>query len=343
MSVDGWQHRSGARRDPVRQVRVRRALVGDGGRGPLCGDRRAGAARGRPGVGARIAAHQRPPAGSLDHRGDRRRSGPADSSCSPRPKPDETLLVDDLGGWVTALLDPAGQPADDLATVADLAAAVRRERGPAGPGQPRGRAVAGAADAGRAGLHRRAGHDQPGGRRRLRRGWSLVVAGQPSWLKEPTAAAGLRRAAADAAPVAPAAPVVPVAPARAAEPVVLAARRPTRPRCSRRRHRPRTPTGRGPAGAAPDRADHDAAGAGHRPGHPARHGRCRCPTSTTPAAGPRPAAPPSTCAGAGLGALQRVVEFAAAHPGPRQPAAVALAAGACCCAATTTAAPPPAR
>lgn len=39
--------------------------------------------------------------------------------------PDETLLVDDLGGWVTVLLDPAHQPADDLATIADLAAAVR--------------------------------------------------------------------------------------------------------------------------------------------------------------------------------------------------------------------------
>ncbi|TDC68460.1 cobalamin biosynthesis protein, partial [Micromonospora sp. KC606] len=39
--------------------------------------------------------------------------------------PHETLLVDDLGGWVTVLLDPAHQPADDVATVAELAAAVR--------------------------------------------------------------------------------------------------------------------------------------------------------------------------------------------------------------------------
>ncbi|MFV2083141.1 bifunctional adenosylcobinamide kinase/adenosylcobinamide-phosphate guanylyltransferase [Micromonospora sp. LOL_021] len=38
---------------------------------------------------------------------------------------DETLLVDDLGGWVAALLDPARQPADDRATIAELAAAVR--------------------------------------------------------------------------------------------------------------------------------------------------------------------------------------------------------------------------
>ncbi|SCE89056.1 nicotinate-nucleotide--dimethylbenzimidazole phosphoribosyltransferase [Micromonospora viridifaciens] len=39
--------------------------------------------------------------------------------------PGETLLVDDLGGWVTVLLDPAHQPADDTATIAELAAAVR--------------------------------------------------------------------------------------------------------------------------------------------------------------------------------------------------------------------------
>ncbi|SBT48704.1 bifunctional adenosylcobinamide kinase/adenosylcobinamide-phosphate guanylyltransferase [Micromonospora narathiwatensis] len=39
--------------------------------------------------------------------------------------PNETLLVDDLGGWVSVLLDPAHQPADDRATIAELAAAVR--------------------------------------------------------------------------------------------------------------------------------------------------------------------------------------------------------------------------
>ncbi|RGC68060.1 Bifunctional adenosylcobalamin biosynthesis protein CobU [Micromonospora sp. MW-13] len=39
--------------------------------------------------------------------------------------PNDTLLVDDLGGWVTVLLDPAHQPADDTATIAELAAAVR--------------------------------------------------------------------------------------------------------------------------------------------------------------------------------------------------------------------------
>jgi nicotinate-nucleotide--dimethylbenzimidazole phosphoribosyltransferase len=40
-------------------------------------------------------------------------------------KPDDTLLVDDLGGWVTTLLNPARQPNDDEATVAELAEAVR--------------------------------------------------------------------------------------------------------------------------------------------------------------------------------------------------------------------------
>lgn len=95
---------------------------------------------------------------------------------------DETLLVDDLGGWVSVLLDPAHQPADDLATIAELAAAIRGcaarlvlvspEVGLAMvPLTPLGRAftdalgatnqaVAGACDA-----------------------VVLVVAGQPSWLK----------------------------------------------------------------------------------------------------------------------------------------------------------------
>ncbi|MFI0795466.1 bifunctional adenosylcobinamide kinase/adenosylcobinamide-phosphate guanylyltransferase [Micromonospora rubida] len=39
--------------------------------------------------------------------------------------PNDTLLVDDLGGWVTVLLDPAHQPADDTATIAELATALR--------------------------------------------------------------------------------------------------------------------------------------------------------------------------------------------------------------------------
>ncbi|WP_433794111.1 bifunctional adenosylcobinamide kinase/adenosylcobinamide-phosphate guanylyltransferase [Actinoplanes sp. CA-252034] len=39
--------------------------------------------------------------------------------------PDETVLVDDLGGWVAAVLNPARQPNDDEADVAALAEAVR--------------------------------------------------------------------------------------------------------------------------------------------------------------------------------------------------------------------------
>ncbi|AVT33797.1 cobalamin biosynthesis protein [Plantactinospora sp. BC1] len=39
--------------------------------------------------------------------------------------PGDTLLVDDLGGWVTVLLDPAHQPADDVATIGELGAAIR--------------------------------------------------------------------------------------------------------------------------------------------------------------------------------------------------------------------------
>ncbi|MEU8254929.1 bifunctional adenosylcobinamide kinase/adenosylcobinamide-phosphate guanylyltransferase [Micromonospora inaquosa] len=37
----------------------------------------------------------------------------------------ETVLVDDLGGWVTVLLDPDHQPADDVATIGELAEAIR--------------------------------------------------------------------------------------------------------------------------------------------------------------------------------------------------------------------------
>ncbi|TDC25545.1 cobalamin biosynthesis protein [Micromonospora sp. 15K316] len=40
-------------------------------------------------------------------------------------EPNETLLVDDLGGWVAVLLDPAHQPADDTGTIAELAEAIR--------------------------------------------------------------------------------------------------------------------------------------------------------------------------------------------------------------------------
>ncbi|WP_433529282.1 bifunctional adenosylcobinamide kinase/adenosylcobinamide-phosphate guanylyltransferase [Micromonospora sp. CA-263727] len=73
---------------------------------------------------ARLAAHRarRPAAWSTEETAaDPRRL--ADVIAAARPE--ETLLVDDLGGWVSVLLDPAHQPADDTATVDELAAAVR--------------------------------------------------------------------------------------------------------------------------------------------------------------------------------------------------------------------------
>ncbi|GIJ37191.1 bifunctional adenosylcobinamide kinase/adenosylcobinamide-phosphate guanylyltransferase [Micromonospora andamanensis] len=73
---------------------------------------------------ARLAAHRarRPATWSTEETAaDPRRL--ADVIATARPE--ETLLVDDLGGWVTVLLDPAHQPADDTATVDELAAAVR--------------------------------------------------------------------------------------------------------------------------------------------------------------------------------------------------------------------------
>jgi nicotinate-nucleotide--dimethylbenzimidazole phosphoribosyltransferase len=73
---------------------------------------------------ARIEAHQRrrPQSWSTEETG----ADPARlTEVLAEAKPDDTLLVDDLGGWVTALLDPARQPNDDEADVAALAAAVR--------------------------------------------------------------------------------------------------------------------------------------------------------------------------------------------------------------------------
>jgi nicotinate-nucleotide--dimethylbenzimidazole phosphoribosyltransferase len=73
---------------------------------------------------ARIEAHQRrrPQSWSTEETG----ADPARlTALLAEAKPDDTLLVDDLGGWVTALLDPARQPNDDEADVAALAHAVR--------------------------------------------------------------------------------------------------------------------------------------------------------------------------------------------------------------------------
>jgi nicotinate-nucleotide--dimethylbenzimidazole phosphoribosyltransferase len=73
---------------------------------------------------ARIEEHQRrrPQSWSTEETG----ADPARlAEVLTEAKPDDTLLVDDLGGWVTALLDPARQPNDDAADVVALAAAVR--------------------------------------------------------------------------------------------------------------------------------------------------------------------------------------------------------------------------
>ncbi|WP_233583650.1 bifunctional adenosylcobinamide kinase/adenosylcobinamide-phosphate guanylyltransferase, partial [Micromonospora sp. CV4] len=107
-------------------------------------------------------------------------------------QPNETLLVDDLGGWVTVLLDPDHQPADDVATIAELAEAIRAcsarvvlvspEVGLSlVPTTPLGRAFTDAL-----GAANRAVADACDA-------VVLVVAGQPAWLKPavpPASAAG---------------------------------------------------------------------------------------------------------------------------------------------------------
>ncbi|SIN11329.1 bifunctional adenosylcobinamide kinase/adenosylcobinamide-phosphate guanylyltransferase [Micromonospora cremea] len=120
-------------------------------------------------------------------------------------QPNETLLVDDLGGWVTVLLDPDHQPADDVATIAELAEAIRAcparvvlvspEVGLSlVPTTPLGRAFTDAL-----GAANRAVADACDA-------VVLVVAGQPAWLKP-------------AVPPATAAGAVPAAPATRTAPV----------------------------------------------------------------------------------------------------------------------------
>ncbi|MET8466964.1 bifunctional adenosylcobinamide kinase/adenosylcobinamide-phosphate guanylyltransferase, partial [Micromonospora zamorensis] len=122
-------------------------------------------------------------------------------------EPNETLLVDDLGGWVTVLLDPDHQPADDVATIAELAEALR---GCAArvvlvspevglslvPTTPLGRAFTDAL-----GAANRAVADACDA-------VALVVAGQPVWLKP--AATTIAQSAPAAAPSASARVTAPV-------------------------------------------------------------------------------------------------------------------------------------
>ncbi|MEU5671214.1 bifunctional adenosylcobinamide kinase/adenosylcobinamide-phosphate guanylyltransferase, partial [Micromonospora sp. NPDC047753] len=102
-------------------------------------------------------------------------------------EPNELLLVDDLGGWVTVLLDPDHQPADDVATIAELAEAIRESAARVVlvspevglslvPTTPLGRAFTDAL-----GAANRAVADACDA-------VVLVVAGQPVWLKSPATA-----------------------------------------------------------------------------------------------------------------------------------------------------------
>ncbi len=97
-------------------------------------------------------------------------------------KPDDTLLVDDLGGWVTALLDPANQPNDDVASVEALAEAVRACAGRVVLVSPEvGLSVVPAAPLGRAFVDAMGTANQALAAACDR--VVLVVAGQATWLK----------------------------------------------------------------------------------------------------------------------------------------------------------------
>ncbi|MEH0846228.1 bifunctional adenosylcobinamide kinase/adenosylcobinamide-phosphate guanylyltransferase [Micromonospora sp. CPCC 205711] len=130
---------------------------------------------------ARLAAHRERRPGSWtteETADDPRRLADVLASAGPN----ETLLVDDLGGWVTVLLDPAHQPADDVATIAELVTAVRDSEArivlvspevglSLVPTTPLGRAFTDAL-----GAANRAVADACDA-------VVLVVAGQPAWLK----------------------------------------------------------------------------------------------------------------------------------------------------------------
>ncbi|MEV6301079.1 bifunctional adenosylcobinamide kinase/adenosylcobinamide-phosphate guanylyltransferase [Actinoplanes sp. NPDC051861] len=131
---------------------------------------------------ARIEAHQRrrPQAWSTEETG----ADPARlTALLTEAKPEDTFLVDDLGGWVASVLDPVRQPNDDEADVAALATAVREcaarvvlvspEVGLSlVPVTPVGRAFADALGTTNQALAE------------VCDGVVLVVAGQPTWLKQ---------------------------------------------------------------------------------------------------------------------------------------------------------------
>ncbi|MEO3769444.1 bifunctional adenosylcobinamide kinase/adenosylcobinamide-phosphate guanylyltransferase [Micromonospora sp. B9E7] len=134
-------------------------------------------------------------------------------------EPNETLLVDDLGGWVTVLLDPDHQPADDVATIAELAEALRTcsarvvlvspEVGLSlVPTTPLGRAFTDAL-----GAANRAVADACDA-------VVLVVAGQPVWLKPVAAPAEPAALTTMSAPATPAGKTTAATSAGSAAPVV---------------------------------------------------------------------------------------------------------------------------
>jgi nicotinate-nucleotide--dimethylbenzimidazole phosphoribosyltransferase len=139
---------------------------------------------------------------------------------------DETLLVDDLGGWLTAVLDKGGWSAGaEREPVADLVAAVRDCRAEVVIVSPEvGMSVIPATESGRLFA------DAVGSANRLLAqacdAVVLVVAGQPDWLKlTPPASVGTAPAGVPAAPeplVAPFAPAEPAVSALPAEPAVSA-------------------------------------------------------------------------------------------------------------------------
>ncbi|MFY1681222.1 bifunctional adenosylcobinamide kinase/adenosylcobinamide-phosphate guanylyltransferase [Micromonospora sp. WMMD730] len=220
--------------------------------------------------------------------------------------PNETLLVDDLGGWVTVLLDPAHQPADDVATITELADAVRASEArivlvspevglSLVPTTPLGRAFADAL-----GAANRAVADACDA-------VALVVAGQPAWLKPsaPVPPAGVpTRAAAPADGLDGSAPAaVATVPADGPLPEVLT---PTVPPA------PQTPTGTTwttPTMALPVVATGLVIQPGMELPMPDEY------------AGPQAVQRLGTLdlPGAGLGVLERVVEFAAATQGTSTP------------------------
>ncbi len=225
-------------------------------------------------------------------------------------EPNEMLLVDDLGGWVTVLLDPDHQPADDVATIAELAEAIR---GCAArvvlvspevglslvPTTPLGRAFTDAL-----GAANRAVADACDA-------VVLVVAGQPVWLK-PAATA-----------------TEPSAPATATAPTARCQRNGRREPGRRRAH-PRGAAARRAdphAAGRPDpgarqplgRADHGAADGVHRAGHPARHGAADARRVRRPAGG-RPAdhAGRTGCRSGRAGPGGRLRRRHPGHPDPRR-------------------------